>query len=459
MFDPSIYSRRRQALRAGLNQSWILIPGHDEAPCNYPANTYPFRQNSNFLYFAGHSIENMALLITPDDEILFGHRPTMDDIVWTGPLPSLEALGEAAGIKHVEDIGDLSGVLARLRGKSVPVHYLPPYRGEQVLKLGRLLGIPAEEVVRGASGELMRVVAELRLVKEDGEVAEIERALEASLAMYRAAAGAIRPGALEYDVMAAMSDAARRLGFTKSFIPIITIHGEVLHNHSYHHPLPAGGLILLDSGAESPEGYASDITRTFPVSGVFSGPQRDIYQVVLAAQLEAIRLVRPEVPFVDVHLAAARVIAAGLKDLGLMAGDTDEAVAAGAHALFFPHGLGHMLGLDVHDMEDLGDVVGYGGEGLRSRQFGLSALRMNRPLKPGYVFTIEPGVYFIPALIEKWRRERLHESFINYARVEEFLSLGGIRIEDDLLVTGQGGRVLGPPIPKRVDEVEALLAH
>jgi len=459
MFDSSVYSRRRQALRNRMNQSWILLLGHDEAPCNYAANTYPFRQNSSFLYYVGHSIENMALLITPDDEILFGHRPTMDDIVWTGPLPSLEALGEASGIGHVEDMDDLPQILNRFVGKQIRIHYLPPYRGDQILKLGRLLEKSPEEVVAGVSADLMLAVTEQRLVKEDREIAEIEKALEVSLAMYRAAAGVIRPGVREYDVMAAMSDAAARLGCGKSFIPIVTTHGEVLHNHSYHHTLPAGGLILLDSGAESPEGYASDITRTFPIDGVFSPRQREIYQVVLAAVLEAARLVRPEVPFVDVHLAAARVIAAGLSDLGLMKGDPATAVSEGAHALFFPHGLGHMLGLDVHDMEDLGDVVGYGPGLKRSTQFGLSFLRMSRPLKPGYVFTIEPGVYFIPALIDQWQQERRHERFIDYDRVREFRNLGGIRIEDNVLVTADGGRVLGPPIPKHVADVEALLAR
>ncbi|NLI46067.1 MAG: aminopeptidase P family protein [Acidobacteria bacterium] len=458
MFDARVYANRRNALRQLLNGSWILILGHDEAPRNYADNPYPYRQNSHFLYFAGHAIPNMALLMTPEEDILFGYKPTVADIVWTGPLPSLESLGETVGIHRVEDINSLEQFLVTFRGGAQTLHYLPPYRGDHLLKLAGLLHLSAQETRQNASEALKRAVVELRLVKGDEEVAEIERAVEVSFHMYAAAARTIAPGRTEFEVMAAMHDAAMSRGMPLSFPPIVTIHGEVLHNHAYHNQIPAHGMVLMDTGAETTAGYASDITRTFPITGTFDSRQREIYEIVLAANERAIRMCRPDVAFRDVHLEAARVIADGLVAVGLMRGDVPQAVAAGAHALFFPHGLGHMLGLDVHDMEDLGDLVGYGPDNRRSEQFGLGYLRMIRPLRPGYCITIEPGIYFIPALVEQWRAEKRHAEFINYDQVDKYLGLGGFRIEDDVLITADSARVLGRRIPKAVADVEALMA-
>jgi Xaa-Pro aminopeptidase len=458
MFDATVYANRRNALRKRMNGAWILILGHDEAPRNYVDNPYHFRQNSHFLYFAGHSIPNMALLMTPDEDILFGYRQSVGDIVWCGPLPSLESLGETVGIRRVESIDTLAQFLVTFRGGAQTLHYLPPYRGDHLLKLANLLHLGVEETRQSASEALKAAVTELRLSKSAEEVAEIEQAVEVSFHMYAAAARAVTPGRSEFEVMAAMHDAAMRRGCELSFPPIVTVHGEVLHNHAYHNTLPPKGMILMDTGAETPAGYASDITRTFPISGAYDSRQREIYEIVLAANERAIRMCRPDVSFRDIHLEAARVIAEGLVAVGLMKGDVPQAVAAGAHALFFPHGLGHMLGLDVHDMEDLGDIVGYGPDARRSDQFGLCYLRMTRVLKPGYAITIEPGVYFIPALVEQWRGEKRLAEYVNYDKLDHYLGLGGFRIEDDVLITADGARVLGRPIPKTVADVEALMA-
>ena len=452
MFEPQVYQNRRARLRAALPEACILLPGHVDSPRNYLANTFDFRQNSSFLYFAGHPLPELVLLMTPDGETLFGNPVTMDDIVWTGPLPSLEELAAAAGIARVEPLSGLEKALSGLKD----VHYLPPYRAESTLLLAKWLDLPPASVRARASEALTSAVAGLRLCKEPREVEQIERALAASADMYEAALGAMVPGAREQDVVAAMTGAALFHGCAQSFTPIVTIHGEVLHNHAYHNTLHEGGLLLVDSGAETAEGYASDITRTFPISGHFSTKQKEIYEVVLHGQLDAIAACAPGVGFADVHRVACRSMAAQLVQLGLLRGDVDELVAAGAHALFFPHGLGHLLGLDVHDMEDFGDLAGYEPGTKRSSQFGLNFLRMNRALRPGMVFTVEPGIYFIPELIRQWRARGEHAAFINYDRVAEYLDFGGIRIEDDILVTDTGCRVLGErPIPKTVDDVVA----
>ncbi|MGM0597639.1 MAG: aminopeptidase P family protein [Myxococcota bacterium] len=451
MFSEKHYLERRKKLRVKMEGENILIFGHSDNPKNYHDNIYPFRQNSNFLYFAGHQIPDMALVMTEDEDILFGHKPTMDDIIWTGSLPTLQNLGERCGVDRVMDISELASFLQKLKNK---VHYLPPYRGESVLFLSQLLDQDPRQIKKGHSPELMKAVADLRNVKSKEEINEIEFALSVSKKMYDAAINTIRPGIYEYDIKEAIAHASRKEQCDFSFPPIVTIHGEVLHSHTYSNQASTGGLILIDSGAETPEGYASDITRTFPVNGEFAPRQKDIYEIVLSAQKQAIEAAAPGVMFRDMHLISARVITEGLTDLGLMKGDSKEAVRLGAHALFYPHGLGHMMGLDVHDMEDLGDIVGYGPDLSRSQQFGLAALRMARKLEPGFVFTVEPGIYFIPALIKQWRSEKKFAEFINYEKVQKFMDFGGIRIEDDLLVTEKGYRILGEGIVKKPKEIE-----
>jgi Xaa-Pro aminopeptidase len=314
------------------------------------------------------------------------------------------------------------------------------------------------EVAAATSMELVRAVVAQRSVKDELEVAEMEGALEVTARMYRTTMAGVAAGRSEAQMAAAHVAEAMAAGCHQAFDPIVTVRGEVLHNAGYENVLAVGDLLLVDSGAEAPSGYASDITRTMPVSRRFTDQQREIYEVVLAANEAAIEAAAPGVTNRQLHLLAARTIASGLRDLGLMQGDVDEAVGAGAHALFFVHGLGHMIGLDAHDMEDLGDLVGYEPGEDRSTQFGLAYLRLARRLEPGFVITVEPGVYFIPALIERWRADRLHRDFIRYDRLESYRGFGGVRIEDDVLITEDGCRVLGPPIPKAVDEVEEAMA-
>jgi len=454
MFDTATYQQRRRDLAGAVGSGLILIPGSPLVPRNYEANIYPFRQSSHFLYYAG--IDRPDLWLTVDAatgaSTLFSPPWTMDDVVWCGEQATPAELAERSGIDGVEPPRALAAALA-----VGDVHYLPPYRASMALGLAEQLGRPAGEIAGGASERLVRAVAEQRLVKTDDEIAQIEDALGVTAAMYAAAMAAARPGLLEADIAGIIQGVALRANRQQSFPPITTVRGEVLHNESRGNVLQEDQLLCIDSGAESPEFYASDVTRTFPVRGTFDGRQRAIYEVVLAAQKAAIAATRPGASYRDVHLVAAREVALGLIGLGLMKGDVDEAVAAGAHALFFPHGLGHALGVDVHDMEDLGDAVGYGEEGVRSAQFGLNALRFARTLRPGYVMTAEPGIYFIPALIDQWQAAGTAADFIDYDAVRPYRSFGGIRIEDDVLVTEQGCRVLGPPIPKEVAEIEAIV--
>jgi Xaa-Pro aminopeptidase len=453
---PDIYRARRNAIREVSAGGVILWLGHLPQPRIYAAETYPFRQNSHFLYYTGISEPDLAVLTYPekDYDILFSQPVTMDDVVWSGPGRTRSEMAREAGIEAVEDIGVLGSRLARARGEGLKIHYMPPCQASSVLKLGELLGMQTDAVRAGVSRELVEGVVRQRLVKEEVEIAEIEDALRVTDRMHRAAMSAARPGCREYEVAGVMQGVALAAGRQQAFTPIVTVHGEVLHNHSYDHVLEDGQLLLNDSGVESPRFYASDITRTCPVSGRFTTTQAEVYETVLRAQLAAIGMISPGVPYVDVHMHASRVMADGLREMGLIKGDAADVVTAGAHALFFPHGLGHMLGLDVHDMEDLGDIVGYPKGQERSKQFGRNFLRLVRCLEPGHVLTVEPGIYFIPALIDKWEGERRHKGFISYDKLKLFRNFGGIRIEDNVAVTAAGAKVLGPGIPKSLGEVE-----
>jgi Xaa-Pro aminopeptidase len=397
----------------------------------------------------------MAALIEPDGrDILFGRPYDPDDLVWHGPRPYVGNHAEASGFAADRDITELRSVLAGLVASGVAIHYLPPYRAEREFQLADLLDGDPRIVTGGVSRDLVRAVCAQRLVKSYEEIVEIEDALFVTAQMYQVAMAEASPGRAEFEIAGLMQAKALELGRQQAFTPIVSVRGEVLHNHSYDNTLADGDLLLMDSGAESPRFYASDITRTLPVNGRFTDRQRGIYEIVLAAQMAVIHAASPSHDNKEMHRLAGRTIAGGLTALGLMKGNPDDAVEVGAHALFFPHGIGHMMGLDVHDMEDLGDIVGYPEGEERSTQFGLAFLRMTRKLKPGYVITVEPGIYFIPALIDQWRADGKHTEFIDYDRVEEYKGFGGIRIEDDLLITDDGCRVLGPGIPKTVAEVE-----
>ena len=457
--EPQVYASRRKALRRALPQGLLLFPALEEASRNYPANTYPFRQDSHFLYYTGLSVPGIALALFPDGrEILYADELPLEDLVWFGPMPTPGDLAERAGIQKTAPLKDLARDLREAQSRGEEILYLPPYRDSQVLKLHRLLEKDPDEARRGWSRDLAKAVAAQRSVKTEEEVREIEKALAVTEGMYQAAFRITRPGLREAQVAGALQGAALAQERQQAFPPIISVHGEVLHSMGYSNLMEEGQLLVVDSGAESPLFYASDVTRTLPVTGKFDPRQKEIYQVVLSAQKEAIAKASPRVTNKELHLLASRVIAEGLKELGLMKGDPEEAVAAGAHALFFPHGLGHMLGLDVHDMEDLGeDIVGYAEGEERSRQFGLSYLRLARKLEPGFVLTVEPGIYFIPALVESWESKGKFKDFIDYPKVREYLSFGGIRIEDDILITETGCRILSAAIPKEPDEVESVM--
>jgi Xaa-Pro aminopeptidase len=459
MFPAQVYRQRREDLRRRMDTGLILFLGNTDSPVNFADNLYPFRQDSCFLYYWGIDRPDLAALIDVDaeEEILFGDGLDPAAQVWTGPQPPLAERAGGAGVKTVRLLTDLARNVRKAKAAGRPIHILPPYRASQRLILARLLDLPPETIHRQISEPLLAIIIAQRSVKTAAEIAEIEAALAVTREMHLAAMAAARPGRYEYEIAALLQERCYAGGALQlAFAPILTVSGEILHNPHHHQVMAAGQLVLNDSGAASPRHYASDITRTFPVSGRFTTRQQEIYGIVLDAQTRAVEMARPGVAFRDLHLAAVERLAAGLVDLGLMRGDSAEIVAKGAHALFMPHGLGHMLGLDVHDMENLGeDRVGYTADAPRSTQFGLSALRLGRELAEGFVVTVEPGLYFSPALIAQWRAEGRFTEHLRYDRLDGYLAFGGVRIEDDLLVTGAGARVLGPPIPKTIPEVEA----
>ncbi|MBN1339025.1 MAG: aminopeptidase P family protein [Bacteroidales bacterium] len=460
MFAPSVYESRRQRLGKEISGGLVLILGNPEVSFNYPANTYHFRQDSNFLYFFGLDHPDLAGVMDIDEgkDYIFGDNVDLDDIIWMGPQPLIKERAAKAGIRNTAPLADLTRVLKEAVQKGRRIHFVPPYRGETYMQLETLLHIPFSEIRANVSEELIRGIVKLRSVKEDVEIVEIEKAVDIAWEMHTTAMKMAKPGIIEREIAGAIEGISLSRGGPVSFPVILSIHGETLHNHYHGNTLREGRMLVVDAGAETPMHYASDITRTVPVGGKFNPRQRDIYEVVLSANMKAIEGVKPGVTNSELHMLAATAIASGLTGLGLMKGDPAEAVSLGAHTMFFPHGLGHMLGLDVHDMEGLGEnYVGYDEEVKRSSHFGTAFLRLGRRLKPGFVFTIEPGIYFIPALIDKWKAEGKFKEFINYEKVETFRDFGGIRIEDDVWVTESGFRVLGKPIPKTIAEVESVM--
>lgn len=461
MFDSSVYKQRRQALREKVGHGLILILGNNEAPANYPDNTYKFRQDSSFLYFFGHSHPGYAgvMDIEAGEDYFFGNDVTMDDIIWMGPQPSVKDLAAQVGVEKSFPFDKLKEFIGKAISQRRPIHFLPPYRYDNMLLLEDLTGIRASMTKQHASVELIKAVVALRSVKEACEIAEIDKACNIGYEMHTAAMRLCKPGVSEQYIAGILDGIASSYGNMVSFATILTQNGQTLHNHDHSHLLEAGRLMLTDAGAESVTNYCSDHTRTIPVGGKYTSRQRDVYSIVLDCHDKALELARPGVTYKSVHLEVCKVLAQGLKDLGLMKGDVNEAVAAGAHALFMPHGLGHMMGIDVHDMEDLGQYyVGYDDEIRPSDQFGLASLRMGRRLQEGFVITDEPGCYFIPALIDKWKAENMHKDFLNYEAIEKFKDFGGIRLEDDILIIPGGSRFTGEKhIPITISEVEQIM--
>mgnify|MGYP006279480587 CR=1 FL=1 len=459
MFKSEVYINRRESLRKSMSDGLVLILGNVDSPMNYVANPYHFRQDSDFLYFFGLDLQGLTGIMDIDNgkDYIFGDDVEVGDIIWMGPQPSIRELAAKAGVSNTGPTSRLARFIEEARSAGRKIHFLPPYRGENKMTLGALLKENPCQMKSGASEELIRAVVSLRSYKEACEVEEIEKAVDIAYDMHTTAMKMCKPGVREQEIFGTIEGIALAGGKGASFPIILSVNGQTLHNHDHSNILTEGRMMVTDAGAETNMHYSSDITRTTPVGGKFNSRQKEIYEIVLDANLKAIEDAGPGRSNKDLHLEACRVLAGGLKDLGIMKGDVDEAVASGAHALFMPHGLGHMMGLDVHDMEGLGeDYVGYSDEVKRSGQFGLAFLRFALPLKPGHVFTIEPGCYFIPELLEQWKSKRLHTQFIDYGKAEKYLDFGGVRIEDDILITDEGHRVLGRHIPKSVKEIEDL---
>ena len=458
MFDRNIYIARRDRLRAEVKSGLALFLGNEESPMNYADNTYHFRQDSSFLYFFGLDFAGLAGVVDLDEgtDTIYGNDLTIEDFVWMGPQPTIRERAAKAGIVRTGTIARLESLLADARAKKRPVHFLPPYRPENKFKLMNWLGVAPGKAVSQDSVELIRSVVEMRAVKGVEEIAEIEKAVNVSVDMHNVAMRMVKPGVTEAEVAAAVHQVALAAGGDLAFPIIATVHGETLHNHYHGHTLKSGRMFLLDAGAETAMHYAGDLSSTMPVDPKFTERQKEIYRITLAAHEAAKGALKPGVAHREVHLLACKTIALGLKDLGLMKGEVDEAVHQGAHALFFPCGEGHMMGLDVHDMEDLGEVyVGYEGKP-KSTQFGLKSLRLARPLRPGFVLTVEPGIYFIPQLIDQWRAERRLTDFLDYDRIEAWKDFGGIRNEENALITVDGYRILGKRKPLTIEDVESV---
>lgn len=462
MFSAATYSSRRDALLARLRHAGatglVLLPGHVDSPMNYRDNAYDFRQDSSFLYFCGLQQPGLALVVDIDDgrATLFGDDVDIDHLVWTGPLPSVAERAALAGVGATGTRARLDETLASAVARGRPVHFLKPYRGESRLALSRWLGVADAQLDAAASRALTLAVIALRSVKSDEEVAQIEEALEVTRDIHHLAMRMCMPYVAEQAIVGAMEGLAAKHGLRLAYPSIFTSRGEILHNHDHSRTFNGSELVVNDTGVSSRMGYASDITRTLPAGTWFAGLQGEMYDLVLDAQTQAIAAVGPGVAYRDVHELACRVMVEGMIALGFMRGDPVEAVKVGAHAIFFQCGTGHMLGLDVHDMEALGENdVGYGEGFVRSTLFGHKSLRLARPLQPGFVVTVEPGIYINPWLTERWKAEgRRHAAFINYDKFEKHADFGGIRIEDDILVTADGRRELGPHIARTRSELD-----
>lgn len=457
MFPKSTYVERRDQLKKLVKSGIVLFPGNNHSPMNYPSNEYKFRQDSNFLYYFGLDSEHLCGLIDidNDEEILIGDDRSIDDVIWMGPQTPLKELADEVGISLIEPSSSIANKLNSIKSDGRKIHYAPQYRHDLIIAVSEWLDIKPAEVNNNSSVDLIKSIVSQRTIKTDEEIEQIEHAIAISYEMNVLAMRYTRPGLIEREVFGALEGLALGMGKGISFPIIFSVRGETLHNHEHENIMKDGDLAILDSGVESELHYASDITRTIPVNGKFTDRQKEIYQIVLDSQMYAINEIKPGVSFRDIHKGTAKVIAEGLSKIGLMKGNVDDAVDNGAHALFFPHGLGHMMGLDVHDLEGMGEnFVGYSNEIERSEQFGLAYLRFAKQMETGHVVTLEPGIYFIPQLLQKWKSEAKHTEFVNYDKAEEYIGFGGVRIEDDVLVTQDGHRVLGKPIPKTIEEVE-----
>ncbi len=462
MFDKSIYNARRAALKSSISSGLILLMGNEDSPMNFKDNVYHFRQDSTFLYYFGINDANLMGVMDVDanQDFVVGDELSMDAIVWMGRQTTLKEKASLCGISTVLPNKDIASYLDKAIQSNRTIHFLPPYRGENKIKLSGLLHKSIAEIEAGASLTLIKAVVKQRSHKAPEEVAEIDKAVTRSAEMHKMVMQLAKPGMNERAIAAAIQEFALSSGGNLAYPAILTINGHILHNHYYGNTLKSGQMLLNDSGVETEMGYAGDLTRTFPVDKQFTNQQREMYQIILNAHNHAISMLSPANRYLDVHFESCKMLATGLKEVGLMKGNVEDAVKAGAHALFFQCGTGHMMGLDVHDMEDLGEqYVGYTDTLKKNTDtFGLKSLRLGRQLEPGFVLTVEPGLYFIPELIDMWEAEGKFKEYINYDQVQKFRDFSGIRIEDNFLITENGYQLLGNPLEIKIDEVEAIRA-
>ena len=460
MFKKEIYIQRRQKLKQDIANGIILLMGNHEVGMNYADNCYPFRQDSCFLYFLGLNRPGLACVMDAEEgsEMLFGTEPTIDDIVWMGTQSSLVSLAEDTGIVQVKPFKELDAFIKKAITAGRTVHFLPPYRPDNRMAIAAIFNLPPAEVSQQASVSMVKAIVSQRSVKSPEEIIEITKAVNISNQMHLAAMQHTVAGVTENYVAGKILDVAIGAGGNTAYPTIFTVNGQTLHNHPTGRVLKNGDLVLCDCGAENSMHYAGDLTRTYPVNKKFSTVQKEIYEIVLGAENAAAKALKPGVLFLDIHLLACEYIFDGLKQLGLVRGDTKEAVQQGAHALFFPCGLGHMMGLDVHDMEDLGEAyLGYTDTLKKSTQFGLKSLRLGRALEPGFVLTVEPGIYFIPELINLWAGEKKFEQFINYEKLTAFRNFGGARVEENFVIIPAGADLLGDPLVKEIEGIESVM--
>ncbi len=459
MLSKQTYINRRNELKKLVSSGIIIFFGNNESPLNYPSNCYfPFRQDSTFLYYFGLNRDNLVAVIDIDEDVetLLGDDIDIEDIVWMGKVDSIREMATSVGVDNTAPMSSLEVICSNAKENNRRIHFLPAYRFDIKLKISDLLSISHSKQTEMASKELIDAVVKMRSKKDEQEICEIEDAASIGYKMHTLAMRLTQPGITERMIAGRVSGVAYSLGAMPSFPTIFTQHGEIMHGIPTWNPLESGRLALCDAGAENKNNYSSDNTRTYPVNGKFTSRQLEIYQIVEACHDYVPQLAKPGVRYFDVHINVCKLMVEKLKELGLMKGDAQDAVLSGAHAMFMPHGLGHMMGLDVHDMENLGQQnVGFDKETRPSEQFGTSALRMGRRLEEGFVVTDEPGIYFIPALIDEWKQKKLHTQFINYDILETYKNFGGIRIEDDILITKDGCRFLGKDrIPYHAKDVE-----
>ena len=457
MFNKEIYVERRKKLKENFKDGIILIMGNDFSPLDCPDNTYPFIQDATFKYYFGIDHNGLIGMIDIDKnkEIIFGNDFTMSDIIWMGKQKYLKDLAKDVGIENFVEKEEIKKYLENRKN----IRFTNQYRADNVMYLSSILNISPFEFDKYTSFDLVKAIIKQRNIKDRVEIQEIERAVDVTKEMHLAAMRNVKAGMKEYELVAEVEREPRKYNAYYSFQTILTKNGQILHNHNHSNVLKDGDLVLLDCGALSDEIYCGDMTTTFPVSGKFTERQKTIHNIVRDMFDKAKDLARAGITYKEVHLEVCKVLAENMKKLGLMKGNIEEAVGAGAHALFMPHGLGHMMGMTVHDMENFGEInVGYAEGEKKSTQFGLSSLRLAKKLEVGNVFTIEPGIYFIPDLFEKWKSEKLHQEFLNYDEIEKYMDFGGIRMERDILIQEDGtSRILGDKFPRTANEIEEYM--